>query len=96
MLFSFQALATVLLLSPAVFGAAVGSPENLQKRDKPKGIDVSSYQPDVNWDSVKRSGVTFAYIKATEGTSEYDDIFIVRCGDISLRLQELCVQLPVH
>jgi len=42
----------------------------LQKRANPKGIDVSGYQPNVNWNAVKASGVTFAYIKATEGTSK--------------------------
>ncbi|CAO3635820.1 unnamed protein product [Cunninghamella blakesleeana] len=36
---------------------------------KPKGIDVSSHQPNVNWGSVKANGVSFAYIKATEGHS---------------------------
>jgi GH25 family lysozyme M1 (1,4-beta-N-acetylmuramidase) len=35
----------------------------------PKGIDVSGYQPNVNWNTVKSNGVTWAYIKATEGTS---------------------------
>lgn len=35
---------------------------------QPKGIDVSSHQPNVNWGSVKANGVQFAYIKATEGT----------------------------
>jgi hypothetical protein len=34
----------------------------------PKGIDVSSFQPSVNWNTVKANGVTFAFIKATEGT----------------------------
>ncbi|KAF9287124.1 hypothetical protein BGZ68_002227 [Mortierella alpina] len=33
-----------------------------------KGIDVSGYQPNVNWAQVKANGVQFAYIKATEGT----------------------------
>ncbi|KAG6897420.1 hypothetical protein C0992_001734 [Termitomyces sp. T32_za158] len=35
----------------------------------PQGIDVSSYQPGINWSTVKANGVEFAYIKATEGTS---------------------------
>lgn len=36
---------------------------------KPQGIDVSSWQPNVNWTTVKNHGVQFAYIKATEGTT---------------------------
>ncbi|KAF9109105.1 hypothetical protein BGX27_007985 [Mortierella sp. AM989] len=34
-----------------------------------KGIDVSGWQPNVNWNNVKAGGIQFAYIKATEGTS---------------------------
>src|SRR5690348_9287187 len=33
------------------------------------GIDVSGYQPSINWASVKSSGRSFAFIKATEGTT---------------------------
>ncbi|KAJ6582977.1 glycoside hydrolase family 25 protein [Mycena vulgaris] len=37
------------------------------KRAQPQGIDVSAFQPLVNWAAVKANGVAFAYIKATEG-----------------------------
>lgn len=40
-----------------------------------KGIDVSHYQPNVNWNAVKAGGVEFAYIKATEGTNYIDPKF---------------------
>ncbi|KXN69771.1 glycoside hydrolase family 25 protein, partial [Conidiobolus coronatus NRRL 28638] len=33
------------------------------------GIDVSNYQPNVNWSAVKANGIEFAYIKATESTN---------------------------
>jgi lysozyme len=33
------------------------------------GIDVSSYQPDIDWPLVATAGRAFALIKATEGTS---------------------------
>ncbi|KAF9560560.1 hypothetical protein EC968_006108 [Mortierella alpina] len=35
---------------------------------QPKGIDVSGYQPNINWATVKANGIEFAFIKATEGT----------------------------
>lgn len=41
-----------------------------QKRATPQGIDVSSYQPNVDWTTVKNNGVSFVYIKATEGTGK--------------------------
>ncbi|WP_340561451.1 lysozyme [Streptomyces sp. GSL17-111] len=40
-----------------------------------QGIDVSHWQGSINWSSVKASGIDFAYIKATEGTSFKDSRF---------------------
>jgi len=39
------------------------------------GIDISKYQGDIEWLSVRRSGVSFAYIKATEGGDHLDEKF---------------------
>jgi lysozyme len=39
------------------------------------GVDVSSYQGNVNWGAVRRAGITFAIAKATEGTG-YTDRYI--------------------
>ena len=39
------------------------------------GIDVSKYQGDVDWHAVRRSGIDFAFIKATEGGDHTDDRF---------------------
>ena len=40
-----------------------------------KGVDVSYYQGDIDWPTVRESGVTFAYIKATEGGDYLDSKF---------------------
>jgi autotransporter-associated beta strand protein len=49
---------------------------------RPLGIDVSSYQGgSINWTSVKNSGVTFAWTKATEGTYYYDADFTINEGN---------------
>ncbi|KAJ1961476.1 hypothetical protein GGI12_003230 [Dipsacomyces acuminosporus] len=42
---------------------------------KPKGIDISHYQPTVNWNNIKSGGVEFVFIKATEATSYKDPKF---------------------
>lgn len=42
----------------------------LSKRADPKGIDISDFTTDVNFNTVKANGVSFVYIKATEGTSK--------------------------
>ena len=40
------------------------------RRAVPQGIDVSDFQTSVNWATVKTNGISFAYVKATEGTSK--------------------------
>ncbi len=37
-----------------------------------QGIDISHWQGSINWTSVKNSGKTFAFMKATEGTTYTD------------------------
>lgn len=39
------------------------------------GVDVARYQGDINWRQVKGAGVSFAYIKATEGGDVIDPMF---------------------
>lgn len=39
------------------------------------GVDVSKYQGDIDWQSVKDSGVAFAFIKASEGGDDVDAKF---------------------
>jgi lysozyme len=40
------------------------------------GIDVSKWQGDIDWPAVRSSGVSFAFIKATEGGDRLDDRFM--------------------
>ena len=40
-----------------------------------KGIDVSHHQNNVEWEKVKKSGISFAFIKATEGAWFKDSKF---------------------
>ncbi len=40
-----------------------------------KGVDVSSYQLDIDWKGLESEGYKFAYIKATEGSSHVDERF---------------------
>ena len=42
---------------------------------QPSGIDVSSFQSGVNWNTVASSGVSFVYVKATEGTGYQNPTF---------------------
>jgi GH25 family lysozyme M1 (1,4-beta-N-acetylmuramidase) len=40
------------------------------------GVDVSSYEGSINWLKVKAAGYTFAFAKATEGTTVTDSYFV--------------------
>jgi lysozyme len=39
------------------------------------GTDVSKYQGDVDWATAKANGVSFAFVKGTEGGDRVDDLF---------------------
>jgi GH25 family lysozyme M1 (1,4-beta-N-acetylmuramidase) len=52
---------------------------DVAKRAQPQGIDVSHFQATVNWATVKANGVSFVYIKATEGTSTLCRISTAAC-----------------
>lgn len=41
-----------------------------------KGIDISHHQGEIEWDQLKRTGLSFIFIKATEGTDLRDSLFI--------------------
>ena len=56
---------------------------------KVKGVDVSSYQGDIDWDVLSAQGIEFAYIKATEGSKTVDRCFEANwkgASDTSLRI----------
>ncbi len=60
--------------------AAFGISKTLAQR--PLGIDVSSYQGSgIVWTSVKNSGVSFAWAKATEGVSVTDPDFTINAAN---------------
>ena len=40
-----------------------------------KGVDVSSYQKEIDWQGLESEGISFAFIKATEGSSHIDKNF---------------------
>jgi len=77
---SSWALGSVLGLALLAAGCAGGGVTGLDPYPRPSdyeigGIDVSKYQGDIDWSSVKSSGVRFAWIKATEGGDRVDEKF---------------------
>jgi lysozyme len=55
-------------------GAAAALPRQAQAGDTwyPWGMDVSHWQGTINWDTVAAAGITFSFVKATEGTTYRD------------------------
>ena len=40
-----------------------------------RGVDVSHYQGNIDWETLAGAGIKFAYVKATEGSSSTDECF---------------------
>ncbi|MCL2859101.1 MAG: glycoside hydrolase family 25 protein [Oscillospiraceae bacterium] len=67
------ALISILFLS---YPTGLIIPNNLYiKNYTVRGVDVSSYQGDIDWSILSKQNISFAYIKATEGSSFVDDKF---------------------
>lgn len=52
------------------------TPEKLDFSKFKKGIDVSHYQGKINWKKVRKSKIEFAFIKATDGYTFKDSMFL--------------------
>jgi lysozyme len=52
-----------------------GERVNWPKEHSVRGIDVSRYQPQVNWPKVRIGNISFAFMKATEGFYRLDPLF---------------------
>lgn len=66
-------IGTVLLSMTAV-GAFIFSSAKVNRTKYPVfGVDVSNYQGDINWKEFEQQDVSFAFIKATEGSGHTDE-----------------------
>ena len=69
-----------LLLAAAIFATLVISGTvwfNMPSKTKypVRGVDASHYQGQINWERIAEQGITFAFLKATEGSGTVDDCF---------------------
>ena len=69
-----------ILSTAVVAGLALALAPAQGLAQRPLGVDVSHYQGSIDWTSVKNSGVSFAWAKATEGSGLLDTNF---AGNIS-------------
>ena len=52
-----------LALTASLLSIVTAIPATLENRAQPKGCDVSGYQPNINWATVKANGASFVFIK---------------------------------
>lgn len=70
-LFMFFCLLVMALLYAGILQCNYPS----TKKYPVRGVDVSAYQGNINWDTLAMQNIQFAYIKATEGSSFVDKRF---------------------
>ena len=70
------ALISVLLISVFLWYEGIIIPNASNIKPFPvKGVDVSSYQGEIEWTKIQDQGMSFAFIKATEGSSFIDPYY---------------------
>lgn len=74
-LISATAIAILAVMAVRVFSPAVASVDVDPARFPVRGIDISAHNGSVDFDSVARAGISFVYIKASEGASWRDSRF---------------------
>lgn len=65
----------LLLLFLMIFNGYIIPTKLEAEKYEVRGVDVSEYQGEVDWDRIKDQGISFAFIKATEGSKSKDDYF---------------------
>lgn len=68
-------LLLILVLAVGCQGVVYVTQSPVDEEDLPEGIDVSSYQEEIDWKGVRGEGYRFAFIKATEGSTHVDPAF---------------------
>ena len=69
-------LAVVLVFAALlIYNIAVKSGRRAAEKFEVRGVDVSSYQGEIDWAVLRDAGISFAFIKATEGSGYVDRYF---------------------
>jgi lysozyme len=65
----------IIIVLIIIIGVIIGIKLLSENEKVIRGVDVSEYQGDIDWSAISDQGIYFAYIKATQGTSNKDDYF---------------------
>lgn len=66
---------TVAVVAALVMNGVLWPNRTLAAKYEVRGVDVSSYQGDIDWDVLAGQDLDFAFIKSTEGSSHVDPEF---------------------
>lgn len=76
LLMSLALVAAAIFVTAMLFYNGIILFNNPSIKDYPvRGVDVSHYQGYINWSELSNQGISFAYIKATEGRAYIDERF---------------------
>lgn len=64
-----------IIFSVLVWNGVIILNESAAKKYPVTGVDVSSYQGEIDWEILSSQNISFAFIKATEGSSFVDEHF---------------------
>ena len=65
----------IFLISLSGCSIKLNLDKQVEKEHTVRGVDVSSYQGDIDWEELSGNDISFAFIKATEGSSYIDRCF---------------------
>ena len=68
-------LRTFWVIAAFLSGVGLAAWPERAMAQRPVGIDVSTWQGSIDWPSVKQSGISFAWARASDGTNYIDDTF---------------------
>ncbi len=69
------ALVGIIVVASLVLSGAILLNNPSKEKYPVRGVDVSAYQGEINWETLSKQNIEFAFIKATEGSSFVDRNF---------------------
>lgn len=74
-LFLLNVLLCAAILSPLVLNGVIWFNMPPKSKYPVRGVDASHYQGQMDWARIAEQGITFVFLKATEGSGTVDDCF---------------------
>ncbi len=80
--FALRIIIVMLFLALAILSITIYTSRRAREEFPVRGVDVSSYQGNIDWTELEDNDIDFAFIKATEGSRYRDRTFSDNIGNI--------------